>query len=391
MTTSTLARCIALACATTAAFSSSAKAQPDPETIYVESLSYSGSACPQGTVGLSLTGDRLTLTMIFDSFVATLGAGVPITESRKNCLVFVRLRAPEGKAWSVFGVDQRGYAQIDAGAVGVVRTDIADLSKTVTTETHFAGPVSRDYLNHTDVGVGLNGFACGRTAMLLVHSQVELFSSNPEAAASLSLDSIDGRLMEGRPQSDVTLRLTPCGPLNGSSESTAELDYVANTVREISNAVAVAASQSSVDALTTTTNTGLAALNASIVSLTAGMPTAASIATLQATVSNLEPELVSKASQDSVDALTQRSMRVAIERALGDGSKTLLFMLPASAGGQLEQVHDVVRDVLLSAHLAGFDVTKANNDFVKGEAAETIFDYRNAYGWYMSAYQRLQK
>jgi hypothetical protein len=38
---------------------------PDPATVYVQSLAYDGSGCPQGTVGQSIGSDRTSSTLIF--------------------------------------------------------------------------------------------------------------------------------------------------------------------------------------------------------------------------------------------------------------------------------------------------------------------------------------
>src|SRR3954463_5604665 len=78
----------------------SASAQnPDPSSPFFLSLRYSGSGCPQGTVGQSLSGDRQTFTLIFDNFVASKGPGVPITENRKNCLLVLSTHTPDGQMW----------------------------------------------------------------------------------------------------------------------------------------------------------------------------------------------------------------------------------------------------------------------------------------------------
>jgi hypothetical protein len=46
-------------------------ARPDPSQVYFRGITYGGSGCPQGSVGVSFSGDRTTFTAIFDSFVAS--------------------------------------------------------------------------------------------------------------------------------------------------------------------------------------------------------------------------------------------------------------------------------------------------------------------------------
>ena len=99
-----------------AALIASAAAQgPDPSQTYIAGLTYGGSGCPAGTVASSFATDRKTFTMIFDSFVASSGTGVAITENRKNCQINVDMYYPQGWSYSIVSVDYRGYASLPAG------------------------------------------------------------------------------------------------------------------------------------------------------------------------------------------------------------------------------------------------------------------------------------
>src|SRR5690606_5732798 len=91
------------------------QSQPNPREVYVHSISYGGSGCPQGSVGSSFSNDRKSFTLIFDSFVAYSGAGVPITEARKNCQLNINLRLPNGFSYSVASFDYRGYVSLPRG------------------------------------------------------------------------------------------------------------------------------------------------------------------------------------------------------------------------------------------------------------------------------------
>jgi hypothetical protein len=57
-------------------------------------------------------------TLIFDDYVASIGPGVAITESRKNCQLDIDLQYPSGFQYSVFNADYRGYAALDANVTG---------------------------------------------------------------------------------------------------------------------------------------------------------------------------------------------------------------------------------------------------------------------------------
>jgi len=57
---------------------------PDPNNPYIQSISYGGSGCPQGTIGHSFANDRLSFTLIFDQFIAYQGPNVPAANKRRS-------------------------------------------------------------------------------------------------------------------------------------------------------------------------------------------------------------------------------------------------------------------------------------------------------------------
>lgn len=172
------------------------------------------------------------------------------------------------------------------------------------------------------------------------------------------------------------------------------------SVDNVASALAPKASQASLDALgsTVATQASVATLDTSIDGVAASvgaLATQQQVADLGATLSN---SIVARASQSSVDELHTKldaqdigTTRLGIERAIADGARVLSLMLPASAGGQLELVRQIVDEAIAGAQAAGLPITKASAEFSKGDAAMTAGDFRTAYLWYVSAYQHLLK
>src|SRR5262245_50167374 len=90
-------------------------ADPNPAEVYLQSISYGGTGCPQGSVANTFSADRKAFTLIFDKFVASSGPGVPITETRKNCQLNINIHVPQGFTYAVHTFDYRGYVQLPAG------------------------------------------------------------------------------------------------------------------------------------------------------------------------------------------------------------------------------------------------------------------------------------
>jgi hypothetical protein len=88
----------------------------------LEQVTYGGTGCPQGSVGSIISEDGTTMTLIFDSYVASMGSGISITESRKNCQLNIDLLYPAGFQYSVFSADYRGYVALDKGVTGTQKS-----------------------------------------------------------------------------------------------------------------------------------------------------------------------------------------------------------------------------------------------------------------------------
>jgi len=162
---------------------------PDPANPYVESISYGGSGCAQGTVGSSFSDDRLHFTLIFDSFVASTGPGVPITESRKNCQLSVNVHVPDGSAAACMKLAYRGYVQVPGGTGGTQQVVYSVAGRPVDNQaTSYPGPVAKDYLNTDDAMLPYAGGAGART--LGANGQVHI--DVPGYQAQITTDSIDG-------------------------------------------------------------------------------------------------------------------------------------------------------------------------------------------------------
>jgi hypothetical protein len=90
--------------------------------VQIKGVTYGGTGCPQGTVSSQFSDDRTTMTLIFDSYIASIGPSIAVTEQRKNCQLNVHLTYPGGFQYSVLSADYRGYAAIQKGVTGTLKS-----------------------------------------------------------------------------------------------------------------------------------------------------------------------------------------------------------------------------------------------------------------------------
>jgi len=96
-------------------------AGPSGHEVQITGIAFAGSGCPAGSVSGQLSSDLTTLTLLYASFVAKSGKGIPSSSYRKNCQLNVKLKYPSGWQFSVFKADYRGYAQIPSGDTGTCK------------------------------------------------------------------------------------------------------------------------------------------------------------------------------------------------------------------------------------------------------------------------------
>src|SRR4051812_36056959 len=88
-----------------------ASAQPADVKIY--DVGHSGTGCPAGSVDWNISQNSSSVFLGFDAFVAETSASV--TSARKNCQIVMDLRFDPAWSFTVFRVDYRGFADLDAG------------------------------------------------------------------------------------------------------------------------------------------------------------------------------------------------------------------------------------------------------------------------------------
>ena len=91
---------------------------PNASQVQITGMTYAGTGCPANSAAYALSADLTTMTVLMSQYVASIGTGVAITESRKNCQLNLQLHYPSGFQYSIFSADYRGYAYLDPGVTG---------------------------------------------------------------------------------------------------------------------------------------------------------------------------------------------------------------------------------------------------------------------------------
>ncbi|MBI3798858.1 MAG: DUF4360 domain-containing protein [Deltaproteobacteria bacterium] len=155
----------------------------------IATIAYEGTGCPQGTIGKSISNDRQSMTLIFDSFVASTGPTVPESEEEKSCRIALTMQTNESVGITM---DTRGYVQLAAGMTGDQHQNVPR-AKRSNLDIPFVGPVAKDYLVRSTATVLAQGKPSSTTVTILLQVGVDK-GTNASGQGQLTTDSFDLKL-----------------------------------------------------------------------------------------------------------------------------------------------------------------------------------------------------
>lgn len=177
--------------------------------IGVGSAEYGGSGCPQGTMNVAFAPDNQSFSILFDQFVAEVGADARKKRDVMSCSTIIPFEIPEGMQMEITRVDYRGFVGIPQGGRAVLHSVLNFFERgqggrgrgaerdRINIRYRFDGPLAENY----EISSGLlqDGQVadtelspCGGTAHLRITNEIKVVSGARGESASATLDSIDG-------------------------------------------------------------------------------------------------------------------------------------------------------------------------------------------------------
>ncbi|MGE0615149.1 MAG: DUF4360 domain-containing protein, partial [Bacteriovoracia bacterium] len=187
---------------------------PNPAEVFIRGATYGGEGCPQGTASSVLSPDAQQISVIFDQYSVEAGGG-SVLDSGKSCIVNLQLNVPPNWSYTIFSVDYRGYADLDAGTFATLQsgyffgTDNTVRMATFDEQT-LKGAYSDDFLFRNLIPLDRAMWSpCGEGSKeLRVRTKIRAVGG-PNARASITVDSLDGSL-----ENHYAIRWRKCGEPN---------------------------------------------------------------------------------------------------------------------------------------------------------------------------------
>ncbi|KAF1835729.1 hypothetical protein BDW02DRAFT_495365 [Decorospora gaudefroyi] len=177
-----------------AALSVAAPASHRPSSFSIKNVISGGSGCPQGSIDIDWT-DSSVLPIYFNKeFTARVGSSSPPESSRKFCQINLSLDVSPGFSFAIYHADYTGWADLDSGITGVVKSTYYFSGSQDQTSSALAinGPFHGRYYKQDSVPAAVWS-PCGGNVLFNVHAEVALTPINTNGYGILRAQTEAGR------------------------------------------------------------------------------------------------------------------------------------------------------------------------------------------------------
>jgi hypothetical protein len=164
------------------------------EKVIVKLMSVQGGGCTQGTTSVEVSPDNTSISLGFSDFTAGTGAGMKVTDSRRNCHISLTIQAPSGFMYAISTARYAGYAGLEPKASGFVRASFyfAGIPETRLAEHSLAGPSEENWAfeDTTDLP-GLVWTSCGERRYYNFSFELRVRAGTSDAATTSNIISFN--------------------------------------------------------------------------------------------------------------------------------------------------------------------------------------------------------
>jgi len=169
--------------------------KPPKDSVKIVGVTYGGTGCKDGTVGVHLSQDYESLTMMYDEYIAQVGPGIANQEKRKFCHIVMELDHPAGFSYALVKLTYKGYVDLDDGVKAEQKSTYyfqGFKRDTVSFRTKFPSGFIGDFEYRDDVE-SIAWSPCDKKRGLNVVTSVQIDNKSRDkyAEGMISIDSID--------------------------------------------------------------------------------------------------------------------------------------------------------------------------------------------------------
>lgn len=172
---------------------------PPAKSTYIKSVSYAGSGCPAHSVVGTFSPNFDNINIAFDQYIASIGPGISIVESRKNCQLAFTIVYPAGWSYSISETTYKGYISLDKYVTARQQSQYwfqGQEQSSVTWFSEWTSPKSQDYDTIPDTTGKETWSPCKSTSSnLIINTQIRLDNrSNKRGSGMITTDSLNHKV-----------------------------------------------------------------------------------------------------------------------------------------------------------------------------------------------------
>jgi len=121
-------------------------ASADLTKTHLGNISYTGSACPKGSVSTSLSSNKKRVTVHFNNYIVTLRGRNQSSSRKKVCTLAIPVKVPKGWSVSLVSANYYGRLELSNGADARIMNEYSFAgTRGGRFRTVFRGPTTRKY------------------------------------------------------------------------------------------------------------------------------------------------------------------------------------------------------------------------------------------------------
>lgn len=171
-------------------------------------VEYGGTGCPQNSVNVLLDPSGQSFTVLYDQFDSRVNRNY--LQDQKQCKVILKIRKPKFLGYRIESADFRGFVSLDAGVTATHDAKIQSGSvkglQKISTEfgrQSWTGPLTTNFYTSTKKIIKdkhQDLFDClplgKRDSEIKIDSEIRLSHSGGDRYGQLTVDSLDGKLVQ---------------------------------------------------------------------------------------------------------------------------------------------------------------------------------------------------
>jgi len=172
-----------------------------PRGANINTPTYAGNGCRQGTVSALLSSDKKTLSVLFDEYTSSVGRNSGVTRDSKKCNIVIPFVIPRGYQVAVVRLDYRGYNYLARGSRSrfisgyFFREGNRDqpVTHSIQRQMRFDGPLDQDFQITSPMTLrGRNLWSkCGKTMSLNITTSMLTVANEYMDNSESTVDSLD--------------------------------------------------------------------------------------------------------------------------------------------------------------------------------------------------------